>query len=611
MVNEARFGFLQVRYFRTPQNAGVDPSAFTPGLTPPIEGLGGLPNVNLTQGYRGFSDVPGSGDRQRNYEVYDNLSWIRGRHAWKTGFEIQRASAFNFSNLLPSRGQFDFDGRYTGNAFADFLLGYPWRTQKPTRNVQVEPKNTRWAAYLQDDWTVSSRLTLNLGVRYEYQGIFDNTLGEIANFDPALGKIVVIGGTPDPAFAALPQVTGQSLGLDSSNYVRLDRNNWAPRVGLAWRPLGNAQFVVRSAYGLFYNVVPGYQAAQLPQNPPFRTVQLFEALPGNQPSLTMTNPFPGTGTIPANPSVTGWARDHTTGYMQEWNVTLEGQVFRNTALRASYVGNKGTHLDRNININDPVPAPGQVQPRRPYQPFGTIAFRESGRNSITQQMQLGAVKRFSSGLSLQFEYAYTNALSEQPFGITAPMDSFRAYLDRGHADFIAHHVSAGNFTYDLPFGKGRSYQLRGVADKILGGWQVAGIVAFGSGQPYSVTFDSATTGWPSNRADVVGNSALEHPTIARWFNPAAFAVPAPFTYGNSARNMLFGPGYFNGDAALFKHTAITERINLQFRAELFNALNHASFNPPASNISVPSQVGKITSTSNTPRDIQFGLRLSF
>lgn len=611
MVNEARFGFLQVRYYRTPQNPDFDPSTIVPGLTPPVEGLGGLPNVNITQGNRGFSDVPGSGDRQRNYEFFDNLSYIRNRHAIKTGFEVQRASSFNFSNLLPSRGQFDFDGRYTGNALADFMLGYPWRAQRPTKNVQVEPKNTRWAAYLQDDWTVSNRLTLNLGIRYEYQGLFDNTLGEIANFDPSIGKLVIIGGAADPAFAALPQVSGSSLGLDVSNYLRRDRNNFAPRVGFAWRPLGNANFVVRSAYGIYYNVMPGYQAAQLPQNPPFRTVQLFEALPGNKPSLTMANPFPGTGSIPANPSVNAFARDRTTGYLQQWNFTIEGEVLRNTGVRASYVGSKGTHLDRNININDPIPAPGTIQPRRPYQPFGTIAYRESGRNSITNQIQLGARKRFSSGLSFQLEYQYTNALSEQPFGISAPMDSFRAYLDRGHADFIAHHVTTANYTYDLPFGAGRKFALSGVADKVLGGWQIAGIFGFGSGQPYSITFDSAVTGWPSNRADIVGNPNPENRGIARWFNPAAFAIPAPFTYGNSARNLLFGPGYFNWDAAVYKHTKLGERLDLEFRTEFFNVLNHPSFAPPASNISVPSQVGRITSTSNTPRDIQFGLRLAY
>lgn len=611
VINEARFGYLQIRYFRTPQNPTFDPSTIVSGLITPVEGLGGLPNVNLTQGYRGFSDVPGSGDRQRNYEFYDNISWIRNRHTFKTGFEIQRPSARNVQNPLPSRGQFDFDGRYSGNALADFMLGYPWRTQRPTANLEIEPQNVRWAGYFQDDWTVSSRLTLNLGVRYEYQGIFENSFGEMANFDPSLGKLVVIGGTPNPLFAALPQVTAESLGIDTSNYLRRDRNNWAPRLGLAWRPLGNASFVVRTAYGIYYNVMPGHPASMLPQNPPFRTVQLFEALPGNTPSLTMDNPFPGTGSIPANPSVNAFARDRTTGYLQEWNFTIEGEVLRNTSVRASYVGNKGTHLDRNININDPVPAPGLVQPRRPYQPFGVIAYRESGRNSIMQQMQLGARRRFASGLSFQFEYQYSNGLSEQPFGITAPMDSFRAFLDRGHADMIPHHVTTANYTYDLPFGRGRAFQLSGFADKVFGGWQLAGILGFGSGQPFSVTFDSTVTGWPSNRADIIGDPHLEDRSIQRWFNPSAFVIPAQFTYGNSARNLLFGPGYFNWDTAVFKHTPLTERLNLEIRAEFFNVLNHPNFGIPQSNISNVSQVGRITSTSNTPRDIQFGARLSF
>ena len=612
LINEARFAFLQVRYYRSPQNPDLDPSTFTPGLTSPLPGLGGLPNVNLTQGYRGFSDVPGSGDRQRNYEAFNTLSWIRGGHTIKTGFEVQRVATYNFSNLLPARGQFDFDGRYTGDAFADFLLGYPWRTQRPTKNTEVEPKNWRWAGFLQDDWTVNQHLTLNLGVRYEYQGIFQNTFGELANFDPAIGKLVIIGGQPDPAFAGLPQVLGEELGLNNSNYLRRDRNNWAPRVGLAWRPLGNASFVVRSAYGIFYNAMPGHPGSQLPQNPPFRTVQLFEALSGSTPTLTMENPFPGTGSIPANPTVNAFARDRTTGYLQEWNFTIEGEVARGTGLRASYVGSKGTHLDRNIMINDPVPAPGTIQSRRPFQPFGPIAYRESGRNSITNQIQLGARRRFAAGLSFQLEYQYTNALSEQPFGITAPMDSFRAFLDRGPADFIPHHVTTVNYTWDLPFGRGRAMELSGVADKIFGGWQLAGIMGFGSGQPFSVAFNSTVTGWPSSRADVVSSNLYpEDRSIAQWFNPAAFAVPAQFAYGNSQRNMLFGPGYFNWDTAVFKNTSITERLVLQFRAEFFNVLNHPSFGLPASNISNPNQVGRITSTANTPRDIQFGLRLSF
>jgi hypothetical protein len=611
IINEARFAFMETIYYRGTQNPDLDPSTFIPGLISPVEGLGGLPNVDIV-GFRGFSDVPGSGDRQANYEFYDNVSWIRGGHAIKTGFEVQRASARNFSNLLPSRGSFSFDGRYTGNSFADFLLGYTWRTQRPTKNVLVEPQNTRWAAFVQDDWTVNQNLTLNIGLRYEYQGIFGNSYGEIANFDPSIGKLVLIGGEADPAFANLPTVTGESLGLDASNYQKNDWNNFGPRIGLAWRPFGTSSFVVRSAYGIYYNVMPGYQAAQLPQNPPFRTVLVYDALPGNTPSLTMANPFPGTGSIPANPNVNAFARDRVAGYMQQWNFTIEGEVLPNTALRASYVGNKGTHLDRNININDPIPAPGAVQPRRPFQPFGTIAYRESGRNSIAHQMQLGAIRRLSGGLSFQFEYQYTNALGEQPFGIEAPMDSFRAYLDRGHADFIRHHVATANYTYDLPFGKGRAFVLSGIADKLFGGWQLSGILGLGSGEPFSVLFNSTTVGWPSNRANVVSSDFYpEEQNTGRWFNPNAFAVPASFTYGNSARNMLFGPGYFTWDTGLIKNTAITERVGLEFRAEFFNVLNHPTFGNPANNISVPAQVGRITGQTNRPRDIQFALRLAF
>jgi hypothetical protein len=310
--------------------------------------------------------------------------------------------------------------------------------------------------------------------------------------------------------------------------------------------------------------------------------------------------------------VNAFALDRVAGYMQQWNFTIEGEVLPNTALRASYVGNKGTHLDRNIQINDPIPAPGAVQPRRPFQPFGAIAYRESGRNSIAHQMQLGAIRRLSGGLSFQFEYQYTNALGEQPFGIEAPMDSFRAYLDRGHADFVRHHVATANYTWDLPFGRGRAIPLSGVTDRILGGWRLSGIIGVGSGEPFSVLFTSTTTGWPSNRANVVSSDPYpDERTLTQWFNPAAFAVPAQFTYGNSARNLLFGPGYFTWDTGLVKNTAITERVNLEFRAEFFNVLNHPTFGNPANNISVPATVGRISATTTRPRDIQFGLRLAF
>src|SRR5437667_2924657 len=190
VINEARVGFLQVNYYRTPQNYTFDPSPLIPGLIAPVPGLGGLPTVTIT-GFAGFFDQPGSGDRQRDYEVYDNLSWVRGKHSMKFGGEYQRVSAFNFQNPAPARGSFAFDGRYTGNSFADFLLGDTLATSRTTENLQTEPRNHRGAVFAQDDWTVSGKLTLNLGLRRQYEGIFDNGFGagNLANFAPAIGNI--------------------------------------------------------------------------------------------------------------------------------------------------------------------------------------------------------------------------------------------------------------------------------------------------------------------------------------------------------------------------------------------------------------------------------------
>ncbi|MDQ6678358.1 MAG: TonB-dependent receptor, partial [Acidobacteriota bacterium] len=609
VINEVRFGFLQINYYRTPQNFALDPSSFVPGIVAPVPGLGGLPTVSIT-GFTGFFDQPGSGDLQRDYEFYDNVSWVLGHHSLKFGGEYQRVSAFNFQNPAPARGGFTFDGRYTGNAFADFLLGYTAGTSRTTENLQTEPRNNRGAAFLQDDWTVSKKLTLNLGLRWEYEAPFQNSTGNLANFYPGIG-LVLLSGTPSPVFANLPVVDGKSVHLDPSNYVNKDLNNFAPRVGFAYRPFGSSTFVIRSSYGIYYNVIGGYiGTTNLANNPPFQTTQTFAATPGNTPSLTFANAFPGTPAIPANATVNAIAKNRANGYMQQWNFTVEGEVFKNTALRASYVGNKGTHLDRQLNLNDPGPAPGVVQLRRPYQPFGNINYFESGANSILNQIQLGATRRFAQGLSFGVEYQYSKELNEQPFGIAAPTNPFNARMDRGNADFIRRHYVIINYTYLLPFGNGRRFPLSGFADRVLGGWQLAGISSLGTGQPFSVTFTSSTVGWPSSRADIVGSPAGAG-NIYQWFNPAAFAVPAPYTYGNSARNFLFGPGIINWDQSLYKNTRIGERANLEFRAEFFNVMNHANFDIPASNISVPSTIGRITSTSNSPRAIQFGARLSF
>ncbi len=612
LINEVRFGFVHTNYFRQPQNFDFDPSKIIPGLISPVPGLGGLPTVSIV-GFRGFFDQPGSGDRQRSYEIAETLSWTRRSHTVKAGFDFQRASSLNFQNPPPIRGSFNFDGRYAGHPFADFMLGNPSLTGRVSKNVEAEPQNSRYAGFIQDDWNIMPRLTLNIGLRYEYEGLFVNGRGDMANFYPELGKVVLLRGTAEPRLlATLPIIDGQSVNLNPGNFINKDRNNFGPRLGLAFRPFGTTRFVIRSSYGIFYNVIGGYSGNfQIALNPPFRVAETFEPAPGTVPSLSFERPFPGAGNIPASPSLNAISGSRRNPYHQQWNFTLEHEFARNTAVRASYVGNKGTHLERLFNLNDPPPAPGAVQPRRPYQPFGPITYYESGRDSITNQLQLGAIRRFSSGFAFQFEYQFTRALGEQ-IHVLAPMDNRNTRLDRGNLDNIRRHFVATNYVYDLPFGKGKRFlsSLSGPAGALLSGWQIAGISTFGGGEPFSVTFASTVLGWPSSRANIVGDPKISNPSVQRWFNPAAFAVPAPFQFGNSARNLLFGPGFFNWDGAVFKSTQLTDRTRLDFRAEFFNILNHPNFGIPASNISVPATVGRIASATD-PRDIQFALRLVF
>jgi hypothetical protein len=259
-------------------------------------------------------------------------------------------------------------------------------------------------------------------------------------------------------------------------------------------------------------------------------------------------------------------------------------------------------------------APGAVQPRRPYQPWGPITYWESGRNSILHQLQVGLNRRYSSGFTLQVEYQFSRALNEQTFG-TAPIDNQNFRYDRGNQDGIRRHYAVSNYIYDLPFGKGKRWlsSLSGPAGKIVGGWQLAGILTVGTGQPYSVSFTPTQQGWLASRADYANAAAIvpADRSINQWFNPAAFRVPEPFTFGNTARNAFFGPNIVAWDGAIFKNTMITERLNSSLRFEFFNLPNRANFGNPQANISVPTTVGQITGTSTAARTIQFGLRLEF
>jgi hypothetical protein len=278
IANVLRVGLNYWTDYREPQNHLFDPSTIIPGDPPPLSGLGGLPTISMS-GFSTISDQPGSGDVNHQRQLADSISWQRGRHFFKAGIDFSRVDVINRQNSSPYRGSFSFDGRYTGQSFADFLLGDMSSSSRATSNFVLDDINHRYAAYVQDDWRVSERLTINAGLRYDYQSPWIKR-NERALWNRDLNSLVVVNGTAQPLWTGVvPIVSGSSLGIDANNYMNLGNKNFAPRIGLAYRPFGNSRFVIRAAYGIFYNVMGEYDGAvdlrDLGLNPPFRASQTF------------------------------------------------------------------------------------------------------------------------------------------------------------------------------------------------------------------------------------------------------------------------------------------------------------------------------------------------
>lgn len=610
ILNEFRYAYFNHASLRIGQNTTFDPTTIFPTLYRPLP-IGGLPNVSIA-GFTGIGDSGGSPRApQITQQFTDNLSIVKGAHTIKMGADI----GFGRISTNPGAGgtafgSFAFQPRYTGNAYADFMLGNPVSAVRATPNINNLLYNTRYGLYVQDDWKVNSKLTLNYGLRYTLQTQTQERDGSFANFDLAKGVYVIRtenGQLPRLAIprllAAYPYVESEKNGW-GSNVITADHNNFGPRFGFAYRPFNDNKTVVRGGFGVFYNIIPVYIGIRQISltNTPFLLSETFEA--GATPTLSLANPFPGAGALSANPGITAVNREIKNTSSIQYNFTIEREVATNTGVRVSYVGNKGTSVPwYNYNRNLPFQQrPGTIQSARPFQPWADIITLDTNGNSITHQLQTELIRRFSKGLFVQASYTWNKTLDNVPI-VGGPQDPYNAAADRGNGDSIRPHVAYISATYDLPFFK---------QNKILGGWQVAGIGQFRAGTPFSVGYNVTQAGWLGGRANVVNSNFYpDNKNIEGWFNPSAFAIPAPFTFGNSARNMLFGPGQKIIDISVLKDFHFTDTRFLQFRAEAFNMPNTPSFGNPGANLSVPASVGKIRGVTVPARAIQFGLKLYF
>ena len=636
MVNELTFGVNKRADPRVDENNEVNPTTLVPGLPTTDPGWGLLPTVNVA-GIQKIFSTGSSFSHQHAIQTYDALSILRGHHDMKIGGQFLSDSV---TGTGYNTGSFTFDGHYTGqfgvavggnkaqtsnpiNSFADFLLGDLASSSNYDSKYSYVVGLNSYALYINDNWNVTDKFTANLGFRYDK--LLVPTTSQGANYVPELGGLVEFSGTPNPAIlASFPGIiTGSKIGYNSGNWLHMQNLNFAPRLGFAYRPFDSGSLVVRGGYGIYYdNISLGVDVTNLANQLPFILSTSYVAVAGNTPSLNFSNPFPSTGGSAGNPNALGVKRQLASPYQQQFNLTVEDEVWQKIALRATYIGNLGTHLNEPYPLNDAIPqavGAGQtypsIQAAKPYQPYSNITWYTNGESTNTNQLQFAARRRFSQ-LTFDLEYQYTKALGIDGPNDETVTDKSDVRHDYGNLDYYARHELSLVYNYNLPVGQGQWLlsNAGGLLNRIIGGWQLSGIWKATSGTPFSVSFNSSITGFPSGRADYLGGARYPSTkTRLDWFNANAFAVPA-YTYGNfgnSQRNMLFGPSFSEWDGGVHKDFKITERVNFQFRAEGFDLLNRANFSNPGANISTPSTDGIVTSTAADNRELQFGGRITF
>ncbi len=539
--------------------------------------------------------------KTRHFEIGDTLHWVKGAHTMRFGTEIIREHEDQRFNPQ-IRGNYSFGGAYTGEGFADFLLGLPSSAIReillPTYNIfESLHRGSHYYFFAQDDWKVRPNLTVNLGLRYEFNSPVVEARDRQANYYPSGGKILRIDA-PDPKY-------GRCLCVSA-------KRDFGPRLGIAWRPGNSEKTVIRTGYGIFYNYVP-YNTKQ---------TQAFNAPWIDRQTVTNTVPTPtfdlSNSFIPSSlaSAFSGFSNDLNfyDGMVQQWNFDIQHEVVKSVVLEASYAGSLAVHLDNNAGLNAANPGPGPLPPRRPFPNERVVVAANNGSTATYHAFTGKAKKEFTKGLTFITHYTRSKAIDNSSSQLSDFQDANNIRSNKALSGFHVANRFVGSAVYELPFGKGRPFlcQMHPVVDAAFGGWMLTGIFSAQSGFFFSPTVPN-TIGIESGsvRPDRLrnGNLPSSERDRLRWFDVSAFVPPTGFRYGNAGRNILEGPGLKNFDLGVLKDFHITERQKLQFRAEFFNAFNFVNFGLPAGNIAAAT-AGTIGS-AGASREIQFALKFVF
>jgi len=562
---------------------------------------------------------------RNNFQYKGSLSWIRSKHTFKFGIDTIRRQ-FNLPHVnVNGNGAYAF-GQTSGDGAADALLGLP-SSFTQSDGFRVEVRQTDWIGFVQDDFKVSRRVTLNFGLRYEpfrpWEDQWLPSLPQAAYFVPGQKSRVF---TDAPAGMLFFGDSGIPRSLAPRRNLRV-----APRLGLAIDPFGDGKSSIRIGYGIFYDTLLPTEQVQQPANLPMFATAISFPFPGStaDPYAGRTSPFPGPSPKPSNfaiPRPLSWNAidpDFNNAYVQQWNVTLERQFLGSAnVVRATYQGSKGTRLPLVYTENAAIYIAGSstranFNQRRPYWPdFGAVRVLKSIANSTYHAAIFTVERRFARDWSVTGSYTWSKSIDNASNAGTSNSGVINNPFDwnsnRGLADSDRRHAFVTSYLWDMPRLQKRNPVLR----HVLGGWQNNGIISAYSGLVYSIVagIDQSLTANGADRADVIGNWRLASgrsrgEQILQWFNPAGFGLQREGTFGNSGRNNLRGPGSFNVDWGLFKKIPIIEGHTLQFRAEFFNLFNHTNLGLPNNNLQ-SAQFGRITN-AGSPRIIQFALKYAF
>lgn len=621
VVNDFRVGFNRYRM-------DYAPSDYAPGAA--LGNKLGVPNSNVTpreqnlpifspSGYLGIGQTRSLPiyRRENTFEELDNLTWTRGSHTLKLGIDFRRRQLTIYQTNL-GNGRFNFSPGLTdsrspagkgGDSLASFMLGYATLAGHDYNFAFPGIRLNELGTYVADDWRITKKLTVNYGLRWDYFSPPSESQNRWSNFNIQTGKMEIAGRD------------GVGLTADVKPYWK----NFGPRFGFAYQAFPHT--VLRGGFGIFYNT-SGSEAGtmRMARNIPFGLS--LQTTPGD----ITPGPIVSQGFAPL-PEVDFSLADHPSGvqtavdpnfrpsYAEQFNLVGEHEIVPwEMVLKVAGVGNLGRRLYSPYDANQPIPGPTAVNTRRPLYAINpnvsTVNYFATGGISQYYALQVTADKRFNHGVSVLLGYTWSHALDNVPLEFgggalgPAPQDPRNMAAEFSNSPIDMRHRLTLSYLWALPFGKGKMFlDHGGLANMVVGGWQMNGILTTQSGLWFSPVLQTSTTNGTGSRPDRIGT--ISYPkTLTKWFDPSAFGSPAPYTYGNAGRDSLVGPGRTNWDTSIFKTFPVHDQAFFELRVEAFNVLNHPQFGYPNASIG-NAQAGQITSIVGNPRNLQASLRFQF